>query len=152
MQNLAIISPDSEPVIVPMALINGLEHSKCRQHRDCGSSNDKNSGSGGRHSMETIQQVLERKGNEVHAVSPDVTILDALGVMAQHDIGAVLVMDGDRLLGIFSERDYARKVALKGLVSRDVQVTQLMTADPRTVSPSSTVEEVMNMMTENRLD
>lgn len=100
--------------------------------------------------METIQQVLERKGNEVHAVSPDVTILDALGVMAQHDIGAVLVMDGDRLLGIFSERDYARKVALKGLVSRDVQVTQLMTADPRTVSPSSTVEEVMNMMTENR--
>lgn len=100
--------------------------------------------------METIQQVLERKGNEVHTVSPDVTILDALGVMAQHDIGAVLVMDGDRLLGIFSERDYARKVALKGLVSRDVQVTQLMTADPRTVSPSSTVEEVMNMMTENR--
>ncbi|HEX5513153.1 MAG TPA: CBS domain-containing protein [Gammaproteobacteria bacterium] len=100
--------------------------------------------------METVRQVLERKGSKVHSVAPDVSILDALGVMAEHDIGAVLVMDGDRLLGIFSERDYARKVVLKGLVSRDVQVSQLMTPNPRTVSPSSTVEEVMNMMTENR--
>lgn len=100
--------------------------------------------------METVRQVLERKGSKVHSVAPDVSILAALGVMAEHDIGAVLVMEGDRLLGIFSERDYARKVVLKGLVSRDVQVSQLMTPNPRTVNPSSTVEEVMNMMTENR--
>lgn len=100
--------------------------------------------------METIGQVLERKGSEVFSVAPDVTILEALAVMSEHDIGAVLVLEGDRLLGIFSERDYARKVVLKGLVSRDVHVTQLMTPNPRTVSPSSTVEEVMNMMTENR--
>lgn len=100
--------------------------------------------------METVGQVLERKGSKVYSVAQDATILEALAVMSEHDIGAVLVLDGDRLLGIFSERDYARKVVLKGLVSRDVQVTQLMTPDPRTVKPSSTVEEVMNMMTENR--
>lgn len=100
--------------------------------------------------METVRQVLERKGGAVHAVAPDATVLDALGVMAEHDVGAVLVMDGEQLLGIFSERDYARKLVLKGLVSRDVQITQLMTPDPRTISPSNTVEEVMNLMTENR--
>lgn len=100
--------------------------------------------------METIGQVLDRKGRKVYSVAPNATILDALAVMAEHDIGAVLVIEDGRLLGIFSERDYARKVVLKGLVSRDVQVTQLMTPRPRTVSPSSTVEEVMNMMTENR--
>ena len=100
--------------------------------------------------METVQQVLERKGSKVYSVAPDMSILDALGVMAEHDIGAVLVMEGDRLLGIFSERDYARKVVLKGLVSRDVQVSQLMTPNPQTISPSNTVEDVMNLMTENR--
>lgn len=100
--------------------------------------------------METIAQVLERKGGRVYAVAPEASILEALTVMAEHDIGAVLVLENDRLVGIFSERDYARKVVLKGLVSRDVQVTQLMTPQPQTVSPASTVEEVMNLMTENR--
>ncbi|NLO79306.1 MAG: CBS domain-containing protein [Xanthomonadaceae bacterium] len=100
--------------------------------------------------METVRQVLERKGTAVWSVGPDATVLDALKVMAEHDVGAVLVMEGDRVLGIFSERDYARKVVLKGLVSKDVKVTQLMTPNPYTVSPSNTVEEVMNLMTENR--
>lgn len=100
--------------------------------------------------METIGQVLERKGSDVYVVTPDITVLEALAVMAEHDIGAVLVLDGNRLLGVFSERDYARKVVLKGLVSRDVRVTQLMTPNPQTVHPSSTVEEVMNLMTESR--
>ena len=100
--------------------------------------------------METVRQVLERKGTAVWSVGPDATVLDALKVMAEHDVGAVLVMEGDRVLGIFSGRDYARKVVSKGLVSKDVKVTQLMTPNPYTVSPSNTVEEVMNLMTENR--
>ncbi len=100
--------------------------------------------------METIRQVLERKGAAVHSVSPDATVYDALAVMAEHDIGAVVVMESDRLVGIFSERDYARKVVLRGLVSRDVKVSQLMTPNPRTIGLDNTVEEVMNLMTENR--
>lgn len=100
--------------------------------------------------METIQQVLERKGRTVHSVSPQATVYEALAVMAEHDVGAVLVLEQDRLVGVFSERDYARRVVLKGLGSRDVEVAQLMTPDPRTVEPSSTVEEVMNLMTEKR--
>ncbi len=99
----------------------------------------------------TVRQVLERKGHVAHAVRPDATVLEALAAMAEFDIGCVLVTDGnDRLVGIFTERDYARKVVLKGLVSRDVKVGDLMTPNPCTVSPSSTVDEVMNTMTENR--
>jgi len=99
----------------------------------------------------TVRQILERKGHVAHGVRPDATVFDALSIMAEHDIGSVLVTDAnDRLLGMFTERDYARKVVLKGLVSRDVRVSELMTPNPCTVSPSSTVEEVMNTMTENR--
>ena len=98
----------------------------------------------------TVRQVLERKGHVAHAVRPDSSVYDALSVMAEHDIGAVLVTENDRLLGVFTERDYARKVVLKGLVSRDVRISELMTPNPCTVSPSSTVDEVMTTMTENR--
>jgi CBS domain-containing protein len=98
----------------------------------------------------TVRQVLERKGHIAHAVRPDNTVYDALSMMAEHDIGAVLVTENDRLIGVFTERDYARKVVLKGLVSRDVRVSELMTPNPCTVSPSSTVDEVMTTMTENR--
>ena len=100
--------------------------------------------------METIRQVLARKGGKVHSVSPQATIYEALAVMAEHDVGAVLVVEQGRLVGVFSERDYARKVVLKGLVSRDVQVGQLMTPEPHTVHSSNTVEEVMSLMTEKR--
>lgn len=98
----------------------------------------------------TVGQILAQKGNKAMAVLPESSVLDALLIMAEHDIGAVLVVEGERLVGIFTERDYARKVVLKGLVSRDVKIRELMTANPRTVTPSCTVDEVMQTMTENR--
>ena len=98
----------------------------------------------------TVGQILAQKGNKAMAVQPDSSILDALQLMADHDIGAVLVVQGEQLLGIFTERDYARKVVLKGLVSRDVKVRELMTPNPRTVTPACSVDEVMQTMTENR--
>lgn len=98
----------------------------------------------------TVGQILAEKGNKAMSVAPDNSVFDALKVMAEFDIGAVLVTEGDQLVGIFTERDYARKVVLKGLVSRDVKVRELMTAHPFTVTPSNTVDEVMQTMTEKR--
>lgn len=98
----------------------------------------------------TVGQILAAKGNKAMAVAPDNSVLDALKIMAEHDIGAVLVTEGERLVGIFTERDYARKVALRGLVSRDVKVSELMTANPTTVTPSQTVDQVMQTMTQRR--
>ena len=100
--------------------------------------------------MTTAQDILRYKGNTVHAVCPDDTVLSALGVMAEHDIGAVLVVEGDELLGILSERDYARKVALMGRASRDSPVRAIMTANVVCVPPSRTIEECMALMTERR--
>lgn len=98
----------------------------------------------------TVRQILEQKGSRVIAVSPGHSVFEALGLMAEYDIGGVLVTEGERLVGIFTERDYARKVVLKGLLSRDVRVGELMTANPCTVTPAHTVDEVMHIMTENR--
>lgn len=98
----------------------------------------------------TVGQILAEKGNKAMSVAPDNSVFDALKVMAEFDIGAVLVTEGDQLVGIFTERDYARKVVLKGLVSRDVKVRELMTAHPFTVTPANTVDEVMQTMTEKR--
>jgi CBS domain-containing protein len=100
--------------------------------------------------MTTAKDIIRFKGHTVHAVRPDDTVLAALGVMAEHDIGAVLVVEGDELLGILSERDYARKVALMGRASRDSPVRLIMTADVVCVPPHRTVEECMGLMTERR--
>lgn len=80
--------------------------------------------------MTTVKQILEQKGSAFHAVRPTDSVFDALSLMAQFDIGCVLVTENDKLVGIFTERDYARKVVLKGLVSRDVKVGDLMTHKP----------------------
>ncbi len=98
----------------------------------------------------SVRQVLESKGNKTFCVAPGVTVFEALSVMAEHNIGSVLVTEGDRLLGIFTERDYARKVVLKGLRSADVSVRELMTGTPTIVSPDQSIDEVMNIMTEKR--
>jgi CBS domain-containing protein len=100
--------------------------------------------------MTTAHDIIRFKGQTVHAVGPDDTVLAALGVMAEHDIGAVLVVEGDELLGILSERDYARKVALLGRASRDSPVRLIMTANVVCVPPNRTVEECMALMTERR--
>ena len=101
--------------------------------------------------MTTAHDILKYKGRTVHAVRPDDTVLAALGVMAEHEIGAVLVVDGDDLLGILTERDYARKVALAGRSSKDSPVAAIMTANVVCVPPSRTVEECMALMTERRV-
>jgi len=100
--------------------------------------------------MTTAHDILRYKGHTVHSVRPDDTVLSALGVMAEHDIGAVLVVEGDELLGILTERDYARKVALMGRASRDSPVRAIMTASVVVIPSSQTVEECMAVMTERR--
>ena len=100
--------------------------------------------------MTTVKQILEQKGSAFHAVRPTDSVFDALSLMAQFDIGCVLVTENDKLVGIFTERDYARKVVLKGLVSRDVKVGDLMTHAPYTVGLSGTADDVMATMTTKR--
>ncbi|MCB1913103.1 MAG: CBS domain-containing protein [Rhodocyclaceae bacterium] len=99
----------------------------------------------------SVGQILERKGNKVFCTQPDTSVLDALGLMAENDVGAILVTEGSRLVGIFTERDYARKVVLHGRSSRDSKISELMTSNVLTVSPSQTLDSVMQMMTENRI-
>jgi CBS domain-containing protein len=99
----------------------------------------------------TIGGVLAQKGFEIYAVSQDATVFEAITIMADKNVGALLVMKGDELVGIVSERDYTRKVALKGKSSKQVHVLEIMTASPRTVTPGHTVEECLRIMTENRV-
>ncbi|MDQ8020772.1 CBS domain-containing protein [Uliginosibacterium sp. H1] len=99
----------------------------------------------------TVRQILQKKNiQKIITVSPEQSILEALGLMAEKDISAVLVTEGERLVGIFTERDYARKVVLKGRTSKDTKVGELMTQNLLTVSPSHTVDDVMQIMTDNR--
>jgi CBS domain-containing protein len=101
--------------------------------------------------MTTTHDILRLKGHSVHSVRPDDTVLAALGVMAEHDVGAVLVLDGDEIVGILTERDYARKVALMGRASKDSPVRSIMTADVVCVPPTGTVQDCMELMTERRV-
>ena len=101
--------------------------------------------------MRTVQDVLRSKGSTVYAVRPTDTVLDALGVMAEHEVGAVLVLDDERLCGILTERDYARKVVLAGRSSRDSQIKEIMTTQVICVAPNRTVDECMALMTDKRV-
>lgn len=98
----------------------------------------------------TVQQVIDQKGGGTFSVSPEATVLEALELMAKNDIGGVLVLKNEALVGIFTERDYARKVAIKGLSSKDTKVGDLMTANVSTITPKNTMDDVMGMMTKNR--
>ena len=98
--------------------------------------------------MTTIAQLLKTKGNEVWSVQPTDMVFDAIKVMAAKGIGALLVMEGDELAGIFSERDYARKIVLEGRSSRDTTVADIMTRDVVHTTPDKSIEECMSMMTE----
>lgn len=101
--------------------------------------------------MQTAHDILRSKGHDVWGVRPTDTVLAALGVMAQHDVGAVLVLDRDKLVGIFSERDYARKVVLAGRSSKDSQVKEVMTHQVVCVAPQRSISECMALMTQKRL-
>ncbi|TBH17501.1 CBS domain-containing protein [Thermus thermamylovorans] len=99
----------------------------------------------------TVRQVLLRKGSQVYAVPPKATVLEALQKLAQHDVGALLVMEGEALVGIFSERDYARRLVLLGRFSKDTRVEEVMTPNPITIGPEADLAEVMRLMTERRI-
>ncbi len=100
--------------------------------------------------MKTAAQLLELKPTGVVAIAPGATVLDALKLLAEKNVGAVLVMDGARLVGLFSERDHARKVALKGK-SADTPVSEVMTREVVFVTPTHTNEECMALMTDKRV-
>jgi CBS domain-containing protein len=100
--------------------------------------------------MKTVRDLLGNKGEAIYSVAPTATVYEALGLMAERGIGAVVVLDGDRLVGILSERDYARQVVLKGKTSKDTPVRDIMTANVFVVSPDRTTEECMAIMTERR--
>ena len=93
-----------------------------------------------------IRHILEVKGHDVWSISPGASVFDALRMMSDKDVGALLVMEGDQLIGIMSERDYARKVVLLGKTSRDTQVHEIMSNKVFTIHPDQTVEEAMELM------
>jgi len=101
--------------------------------------------------MKTVAQILKLKPAGLVSIRPDVPVLDALKLLADKDVGAVLVMDGSRLVGIMTERDYARKVALQGKSSGDTPVSEIMTKEVVCVKPNQTNEECMALMTGKRL-
>ncbi len=101
--------------------------------------------------MHTLRQLLGSKTPEVYAVAPDDSVMAAIRLMAEKGVGAVLVMQGTRLVGIVSERDYARKIVLHGRSSADTAVRDIMTADVVTVGPQHSVEHCMQVVTDHRI-
>jgi CBS domain-containing protein len=101
--------------------------------------------------MKTVREVLMGKGNQVWSVEPGTTVYEALQVMAEKDIGALLVLEQGQLAGIFSERDYARKVILKGRSSREITVQEIMSSKVYYVLPEYSMEDCMAIMTEERI-
>jgi CBS domain-containing protein len=96
--------------------------------------------------METTGELLRTKGNNVFSIAPQSTVYEALQLMAQEDIGALVVLDSEKLVGIFSERDYARKLVLKGNFSKSTAVGEVMTRDVITVSPADNLQKCMDLM------
>ena len=101
--------------------------------------------------METIHEILEKKGREIYSVTPDTTVFEALTLMAEKNIGAVLVLDGEKLTGIMSERDYARKIALKGKFSKEVPVKEIMSSDVICVGSEQTINNTKAIMINKRI-
>lgn len=101
--------------------------------------------------MKNVGQMLEEKGHKLLSISPDATVFEALQRMADANVGALVVLDGEKLAGIFSERDYARKVILVGKSSKETRVREIMTDKVLCVSPERTVEQCMALMTEKRI-
>ncbi|HXX12372.1 MAG TPA: CBS domain-containing protein [Burkholderiales bacterium] len=101
--------------------------------------------------MKTIKEILQSKPLGVLSISPEASVLDALRLMAEKEVGALVVLENERLAGIFSERDYARKVILHGKSSKDTSVREIMTSKVVYVRPEQSVEECMALMTDKRI-
>jgi len=100
--------------------------------------------------MRTLKQLLADKHRPLAVVTPSDTVFHALNVMAQHDVGALLVLDGEQLVGIFSERDYARKIILHGKTSKETSVREIMSDRVAYVTPDTSLDECMALMTDRR--
>jgi len=101
--------------------------------------------------MRSVRQLLEAKASEIYSISPDVAVIDAIRLMADKRIGAVLVVEDGRLVGILSERDYARKIVLQGRSSVDTLVRAIMTSELVTVGPGDTADHCMQLVTQRRI-
>ena len=101
--------------------------------------------------VDQVSAILQEKGRQIWTIAPAETVYDALQVMASKEVGALLVMEGDRLIGIVSERDYARKIILKGRSSKETKVSEIMVSPALTVPSDCSVERAMRLMTESRV-
>ncbi len=101
--------------------------------------------------MAIASQLLKHKGRVIHRVPPEAPVLEAIRLMAEHGVGALLVMQGEQLVGVVSERDYARKVILKGRSSNETEVRQIMSAPVLTVRADQSVHDCMRIMSEHRI-
>ena len=101
--------------------------------------------------MNSVKELLKNKGKEVWSLSPDTRVFDALEIMADKNIGAMPVLESEKIVGIFSERDYARKVILQGKASKDTHVNEIMSTKVHHVDPEQSIQECMELMTENRI-
>lgn len=99
----------------------------------------------------TINEILSLKGANVWSVSPETTVFDAIQLMADKNVGALLVTEKDKLVGIISERDYTRKVILKGKASKQTAVSEILSGQVITISPSATIEDGLRLMTDHRV-
>lgn len=100
--------------------------------------------------MHNVQQILDQKGRRIISAAPDASVREVISLMAEHNISAVLIMKGSELLGIITERDYARKVILQGRTSADTPVSEIMTSQVISVSPGETAQKCMSLMTEKK--
>jgi CBS domain-containing protein len=101
--------------------------------------------------MGKVKNILDSKGRVVFSVAPEVTVYAAIELMCQKDVGGLLICENDRLVGIFTERDYARKLILKGKSSKETPIKDLMTRNPIVVSPETSIEECMKIMSDKHI-
>lgn len=101
--------------------------------------------------MKIVKDILQAKGHEIWSISPERSVYDALTLMAEKNVGALVVMERDRVIGIISERDYARNVILKGKSSKELAVQEIMTSRVVCVRPEQTMEECMELMTDKHI-
>lgn len=101
--------------------------------------------------MKIVRDILQVKGSQVWSIPPDRSVFDALTLMAEKNVGALVVLDGDRVVGIISERDYARKVILKGKSSKEIPVREIMTPHVVCIRPEQSMEECMALMTDKHV-
>jgi CBS domain-containing protein len=101
--------------------------------------------------MKRIQTLLKKKGYDVWSIAPDASVYDAIHLMAEKAVGALIVMDGPKLVGVISERDYARKIILEGRSSENTKISEIMSSEVITTGPDNRIEECMAIMTERRI-